>query len=302
MQIGMVGLGRMGGNMVLRLIKGGHDCVVFDIDRAVVQKFVKRNVHGAPSLNELVSILKKPRAVWVMVPAGKPTEEVIGKLALLMEPGDTIIDGGNSYYKDDFNRAEKLRKEGIHYLDVGVSGGIWGLENGYSIMVGGEEKIVQQLSPIFGTLAESPDRGWGHVGPTGAGHYVKMVHNGMIYGILQAYAEGFELLNNKKEFDLDLQKIADIWRYSSVARSWLLDLISSSLGEDPELKDIAAHISDSGEGRWTVIEAIEQNCSIPIISMSLLRRFRSREDAPFSDKLIAKLRNLFGGHELPKEN
>jgi 6-phosphogluconate dehydrogenase len=302
MQIGMVGLGRMGGNMVLRLIKGGHDCVVFDIDRAVVQKFVKRNVHGAPSLNELVSILKKPRAVWVMVPAGKPTEEVIGKLALLMEPGDTIIDGGNSYYKDDFNRAEKLRKEGIHYLDVGVSGGIWGLEKGYSIMIGGEEKIVQQLSTIFDTLAESPDRGWGRVGPTGAGHYVKMVHNGMIYGILQAYAEGFELLNNKREFDLDLREIADIWRYSSVARSWLLDLISSSLGEDPELKDIAAHISDSGEGRWTVIEAIEQNCSIPIISMSLLRRFRSREDAPFSDKLIAKLRNLFGGHELPKED
>jgi 6-phosphogluconate dehydrogenase len=302
MQIGMVGLGRMGGNMVLRLIKGGHDCVVFDIKRAVVQRFVRRNAHGTFSLNELISALKKPRAVWVMVTAGKPTDEVIGKLALLMEPGDTIIDGGNSYYKDDFNRAEKLRKEGIHYLDVGVSGGIWGLEKGYSIMIGGEEKIVQQLSPIFETLAESPDRGWGRVGPTGAGHYVKMVHNGMIYGILQAYAEGFELLNNKREFELDLREIADIWRYSSVARSWLLDLISSSLGEDPELKDIAAHISDSGEGRWTVIEAIEQNCSIPIISMSLLRRFRSREDAPFSDKLIAKLRNLFGGHELPKED
>jgi 6-phosphogluconate dehydrogenase len=302
MQIGMVGLGRMGGNMVLRLIKGGHDCVVFDADHAVVESFIRSKARGTFSLTELVSTLKKPRAVWVMVPAGNPTEEAVGKLAQLMEPGDTIIDGGNSYYKDDFHRAEKLREKGIHYLDVGVSGGIWGLENGYSIMIGGEDNVVQQLSPIFETLAESPERGWGRVGPAGAGHYVKMVHNGMIYGILQAYAEGFELLNNKKEFDLDLREIADIWRYSSVARSWLLDLISSSLEEDPELKDVAAHISDSGEGRWTVIEAIEQNCSIPIISMSLLRRFRSREDAPFSDKLIAKLRNLFGGHELPKKN
>jgi 6-phosphogluconate dehydrogenase len=301
MQIGMVGLGRMGGNMVLRLIRGGHDCVVFDVDRAVVQRFEKHSASVTASLKELISSLRKPRAVWIMVPAGKPTEEVIEKLSLLMEPGDTIIEGGNSYYKDDFNRAEKLRKEGVRFLDVGVSGGIWGLEKGYCIMIGGDETDVQRLSPIFRTLAESPDRGWGRVGPTGAGHYVKMVHNGMIYGILQAYAEGFELLDNKREFGLNLGEIADMWRYSSVARSWLLDLISSSLGEDPELNDIAARISDSGEGRWTVIEAIEQNCSIPIISMSLLRRFRSREDAPFSDKLIAKLRNLFGGHELPKE-
>lgn len=300
MQIGMIGLGRMGGNMVVRLLKAGHDCVVYDIDSDRVVRCAAQGASGAQSIDALVSQLEAPRSVWLMLPAGHPTEEVISELSGLLMKGDTIIDGGNSYYKDDFRRKEQLHNLEIHYIDAGLSGGIWGLEHGYSIMIGGDTEAVQHLRPIFEALAESPDRGWGHVGPTGAGHYVKMVHNGMIYGLLQAYAEGFELLEGKQGFNLDLQEIAGIWCSSSVARSWLLDIIRSALEEDPELKGIAARIDDSGEGRWTVIEAMEQNRSIPIISMSLLRRIRSREDEPYSDKLIAKLRNLFGGHALPK--
>jgi len=300
MQIGMVGLGRMGANMVLRLLRNGHECVVFDIDAPKVKNLTEAGAKGASTLLDLVSTLDRPRTLWVMLPAGPPTEETITALAELVDSGDLIVDGGNSHYREDARKEAMLGKKGVHYLDVGLSGGIWGLEQGYSIMIGGEADDVKRLKPVLEALASSPDKGWGHVGPTGAGHYVKMVHNGMIYGLLQAYAEGFELLKNKKEYDLDLHGIADIWRYSSVARSWLLDLISAALEEDQDLEDIAPHIADSGEGRWTVMEAIEQNCSIPIISLSLLRRLRSREEAPYSDRLIAKLRNLFGGHDLPK--
>lgn len=300
MQIGMVGLGRMGSNMVLRLLKDGHECVVYDLDTKKMKALVERGAQHASSLEEMVQLLRRPRSLWIMLPAGKPTEEVFESLAGLMEPEDLIVDGGNSYYKDDISRAEMLKARGMYYLDVGMSGGIWGLEHGYSIMIGGEKRAVQRLEPIFRSLAATAERGWGHVGPTGAGHYVKMVHNGMIYGLLQAYAEGFELLRYKKGYDLDLKEIADIWRYSSVARSWLLDLISTALEDDQTLEGIASVVADSGEGRWTVLEAIEQGCSVPVITLSLLRRFRSREDEPYSDKLIAKLRNLFGGHELPR--
>jgi 6-phosphogluconate dehydrogenase len=300
MKIGMIGLGRMGANMVLRLMNDGHECVVYDLDAEKVNVLTAKGAVGAASLEEMVHVLPKPRSLWLMLPAGKPTETTLSTLAGLLESEDLIVEGGNSYYKEDVPRAKMLAERGIHYLDVGLSGGIWGLEHGYSIMIGGEERMVQRLESVFSSLAESPDQGWGRVGPTGAGHYVKMVHNGMIYGLLQAYAEGFELLSNKKEYALDLKGIADMWRYSSVARSWLLDLISSALEHDQSLEHIASRIADSGEGRWTVIESIEQGCSVPVISAALLRRFRSQEPDPFADKLIAKLRNLFGGHELPE--
>jgi 6-phosphogluconate dehydrogenase len=297
MKLGMVGVGRMGGNMVLRLLRDGHECAVFDTETSRVESLVKAGAAGASSLEELVSMLKRPRALWVMLPAGPPTEETITALADLMGSGDLIVDGGNSYYKEDARKKTMLEKRGIEYLDVGLSGGIWGLEHGYSIMIGGKESAVRRLEPVFRSLAPSPDRGWARVGPTGAGHYVKMVHNGMIYGLLQAYAEGFELLESKKEYDLDLHKIADSWRYGSVARSWLLDIIASALEKDQTLEDVAPYVADSGEGRWTVMEAIELNRSVPVISISLMRRLRSREEAPYGDRLIAKLRNIFGGHE-----
>ncbi len=301
MQIGMVGLGKMGANMTRRLIKGGHVCVVFDLDGNNVKQLEKEGALGSVSLNGIVEKLKPPRAVWVMVPAGKPTERTISDLAAVLEPGDAIIDGGNSYYKDDIRRAIELKKNGLDYIDVGTSGGVWGLEQGYSIMVGGEKRVVLRLVPIFQTLAPGPDTGWGHVGPTGAGHFVKMVHNGIEYGLAQAYAEGFELMKLKDEFDLDLHQIAGIWRFGSVVRSWLLDLIERVLAENPDLDGIAAYVPDSGEGRWAVIESIEEECSSPVISMSLFRRFRSRMENPFSDKLLSAMRNQFGGHEMKEE-
>jgi 6-phosphogluconate dehydrogenase len=301
MKIAMIGLGKMGANMAHRLISNGHQVVGVDRSTDVAQKLATEfGLIPAATLEDAVAVLSPPRTIWVMVPAGDPTEAVIKNLADLLSPGDTIIDGGNTFYKDDIRRAKSLKEKGIHYVDVGTSGGVWGLKEGYSLMVGGETEAVASLTPIFETLAPSADQGWGHVGPVGAGHFVKMVHNGIEYGLMQAYAEGFELMEHKTDMYLDLHQIAEIWRYGSVVRSWLLDLTAAALEENPTLEGIAAYVPDSGEGRWTVAEAIDLNCSIPVISMALQRRFRSREDEPFGDKLLSAMRNQFGGHAIKK--
>jgi 6-phosphogluconate dehydrogenase len=261
-----------------------------------------KGADGAYSLKEVAQKLKIPRAIWLMIPAGDPVDKTIEGLLPYLEKGDIIIDGGNSYYKDTLRRAETLKEKGIHYVDCGTSGGIWGLSEGYSMMVGGDKDVVDTIRPIFETLAPGPKRGWGHVGPVASGHFVKMVHNGIEYGIMEAYAEGFELMKHKEEFSLDMHQISEIWRYGSVVRSWLLDLTADALKDNPELEGIAAWVPDSGEGRWTVLEAIEQSCSIPVITAALERRFRSREEAPFGDKLLAAMRKGFGGHEIKKED
>lgn len=301
MKLAMVGLGKMGGNMARRLLKSGHQVVGVDQHPEVVDKLTEEfGLIPAATLKDAVGKLTSPRVVWVMVPAGNPTEAVINDLKDLLSEGDIVIDGGNSFYQDDICRASHLKEKGISFVDAGTSGGIWGLEEGYSLMVGGEEAAVKQITPILKTLAPTPELGWGHVGPVGAGHFVKMIHNGIEYGMMEAYAEGFQLLEKKKEMDLDLHQIAEIWRYGSVVRSWLLDLTAAALKENPELEGIAAFVPDSGEGRWTVAEAIDLNCSIPVISMALQRRFRSREEAPYADKLLAAMRNQFGGHAVKK--
>jgi len=301
MELAMIGLGKMGANMATRLLRGGHRMVAFDLNEAAIQKAETEGAIGARTLKEAVEKLSAPRVVWVMVPAGAPTEAVISELTGLLSSGDTIIDGGNTLYKDDIRRAAALAEKGIQYVDVGTSGGVWGLAEGYSMMVGGEDVAVEDLRPALETLAPSPDLGWGHVGPVGAGHFVKMVHNGIEYGLMQAYAEGFELMDHKTEMNLDLHQIAEIWRHGSVVRSWLLDLTAAALEENPSLDGIAAFVPDSGEGRWTVAEAIDLNCSIPVISMALQRRFRSREEAPFGDKLLSAMRGQFGGHAVKKD-
>jgi 6-phosphogluconate dehydrogenase len=301
MDIAMIGLGKMGSNMVLRLLGGGHRVVAYDLHEAAIQSAEAAGAEGARSLAEVATKLSPPRAVWVMVPSGNPTESTITALAEHLSPGDIIVDGGNSNYKDSLRRAAWLKERGLHFVDVGTSGGVWGLTEGYSIMVGGEATVVAQLRPIFKTLAPAADQGWGHVGPNGAGHFVKMIHNGIEYGLMQAYAEGFELMQQKKEFNLDLAQIAQIWRYGSVIRSWLLDLTAAALAENVTLAGIAAYVPDSGEGRWTVVEAIELGCAIPVITMALERRFRSRQEAPFADKLLAAMRQQFGGHEVKRE-
>jgi len=301
MELAMIGLGKMGANMTTRLLRGGHRMVAFDLSEDAVQKAEAEGAKGALSLDEVVESLSAPRAVWVMVPAGNPTESTVNALAERLSPGDIIIDGGNSNYKDSQRRAAELKEQGLFYVDVGTSGGVWGLAEGYSMMVGGEDQAVEHLRPALETLAPAADRGWGHVGPAGAGHFVKMVHNGIEYGLMQAYAEGFELMEQKTEMGLDLHQIAEIWRYGSVVRSWLLDLTANALRENPTLDGTAAYVPDSGEGRWTVVEAIDLNCSIPVISMALQRRFRSREQAPFGDKLISAMRGQFGGHAVKKE-
>jgi 6-phosphogluconate dehydrogenase len=300
MKIGMIGLGKMGANMTKRLLQGGHQVVVSDLNEEAVINAVKDGAIAANSLETLPSLLTTPRAVWVMVPAGGPTENVINTLATVLSPGDIIIDGGNSNYKDSMRRAALLREIGLYFVDVGTSGGVWGLSEGYSMMVGGSDEAVAHLRPALETLAPGVDFGWGHVGPSGSGHFVKMVHNGIEYGLMQAYAEGFELMSHKEEFGLDLHQIAEIWRYGSVVRSWLLDLTAAALADNPTLEGIAAYVPDSGEGRWTVVEAIELNCAIPVITLALQRRFRSREEAPFADKLLAAMRNQFGGHAVKK--
>ncbi len=300
MELGMIGLGRMGGHMVRRLLKGGHRVVVYDPAAAAVEALVKQGAIGASSLAELVAKLNKPRAVWLMVPAGEAVESTIRALKDHLSPGDILIDGGNSNYKDSLRRARALAERGLFFLDVGTSGGVWGLEQGYCLMVGGEPQAFRRLEPVFQTLAPAPDRGYGHVGPAGAGHFVKMVHNGIEYALMEAYAEGFELMRAKREFDLNLAQIAQLWRYGSVVRSWLLDLVARSLEENPELEGIQAYVEDSGEGRWTVQESVELAVPAPVITSSLQARFRSRQEQPFGARLLAALRQQFGGHEVRK--
>ena len=296
MELGMIGLGRMGGNMALRLSKGGHDVVGYDPNQQVVQDYVKQGISGASSLEDLVGRLSAPRAVWSMVPSGEVTEATINRLGELLSPGDTVIDGGNSYYKDSMRRAAVLEEKDIYFLDSGTSGGIWGLAEGYCLMVGGDSDAFSRLEPILQTLAPAGDRGYGHVGPAGAGHFVKMVHNGIEYGMMQAYAEGFEIMEAKKEFDLDLASIAEIWRHGSVVRSWLLDLTAAALQEEPDLSSLQAYVDDSGEGRWTVQESVDLAVPAPVISASLQARFRSRQENSFGARLLAAMRNQFGGH------
>ena len=301
MQLGMIGLGRMGANMVERLLRGGHQLVGYDRDPAAVQRVAEKGASGADSLAALAQQLKPPRAVWLMVPAGDPVDQTIEALIPHMSRGDVILDGGNSNYKDTVRRAAALKTEGLGFVDVGTSGGIWGLAEGYSMMIGGDAQVVERLKPIFETLAPAADQGWGRVGPSGSGHFVKMVHNGIEYGLMQAYAEGFALMERKTEYGLDMQQIAEIWRTGSVVRSWLLDLTARALAENPSLTGIAPYVADSGEGRWTVMEAIELGCSIPVITLALQRRFRSQETEPFADKLLAVMRQQFGGHAVKRD-
>lgn len=296
MELGMVGLGKMGRNMVTRLLTGGHRLVVHDLNAEVVQAVAAEGGIAAESAVNLAEKLKAPRAVWVMVPAGKPTEAVITVLAEALKPGDIIIDGGNSNYKDSMRRGEWLQQKGIHFVDVGTSGGIWGLTDGYSMMVGGAKEAVDYIRPALETLAPAPDQGWGHVGPTGSGHFVKMIHNGIEYGMMQAFAEGFDIMQAKTEFELDLYQIAEIWRTGSVIRSWMLDLTALALKADPTLADIKPWVADSGEGRWTVFEAIDRDVPAPVITLSLMMRFASRDEDSYAAKLLAALRNQFGGH------
>jgi len=297
----MIGLGRMGANMAQRLMRGGHSVVGFDPADAARTALQEKGADAAANLEALVAKLQAPRVVWLMVPAGAITDSTITSLVPLLAAGDTIIDGGNSNYRDTQRRAAAVAARKINYVDSGTSGGVWGLTEGYSLMIGGEKPIVERLRPIFETLAPAPNQGWGHVGPVGAGHYTKMIHNGIEYGLMQAYAEGFSILQHKSEFGLDLHQVAEIWRYGSVVRSWLLDLTSSALQKNPTLKGIAPYVADSGEGRWTVADAIELGVSAPVITLSLLERLRSRDDDSFTDKLLAAMRNQFGGHPIKAE-
>ncbi len=298
MKIGFVGLGKMGMNMVQRLRNDNHDIVAYARTVETVKIAEEKGAEGAASLQEVIAKLEKPRIVWVMVPSGKATEDNISALSEMMESGDILIDGGNSMYKDSVRRAAELKKKNISFMDVGTSGGIWGLQIGYCMMIGGEKSTFEIMEPLFKTLA--PENGYAHVGPNGAGHYVKMVHNGIEYGMLQAYAEGFEILNAKKEFNLDLHKISSLWNQGSVVRSWLLELAESAFSKEADLDSIRGYVEDSGEGRWTVAEAVELDVPAPVITLSLLERFRSRQDESFSAKVIAALRNEFGGHAVKK--
>lgn len=320
MQLGMIGLGRMGGNMARRLMRNGHQCVVFDLSPDNVRALASDGAAGAESMEDFVKKLAKPRAAWVMVPAGAATETTVMKLASLMEPGDTIIDGGNSYYIDDVRRSKILKEKGIHYLDVGTSGGVWGLERGYCMMLGGSKESADRLDPIFKTLApgigevpptagregkkSTASEGYLYCGPSGAGHFVKMVHNGIEYGLMQAYAEGFDIMRNatskevpeERRYSFDLPDIAELWRRGSVVGSWLLDLTAMALTENPDLKRFTGNVQDSGEGRWTIIAAIEEAVPCEVLSASLYTRFRSRQDHTFAEKMLSGMRNKFGGH------
>jgi 6-phosphogluconate dehydrogenase len=324
MQLGMIGLGRMGGNMVRRLLRAKHQCVVFDQSPDQVERLVSEGAVGAASLDEFIQTLTKPRAAWVMVPAGDATEQTVTALAERMESGDIIIDGGNSYFKDDVRRAAVWRSKGLHYIDVGTSGGIWGLERGYCLMIGGPKDAVQRLDPIFKTLApgrgdipRTPGReklagaaeeGYLHCGPTGAGHFVKMVHNGIEYGVMQSYAEGFDILRGvgakelpeERRYQLNLADIAEVWRRGSVIGSWLLDLTAMALAESPTLANFTGVVQDSGEGRWTVEAAVEEAVPAEVLTSALYTRFRSRQEHEFAEKMLSAMRSKFGGHvELP---
>ncbi len=327
MQIGLVGLGRMGANMSRRLKKGGHTCTVFDLNPDNVKKLVADGAQGASSLEDLVKSLPKPRAVWVMVPAGKATESTVQALAAVMEEGDTIIDGGNSFYKDDIRRAAELKKRGIDYMDAGTSGGVWGLERGYCLMIGGTDAAFARLEPIFATLAPgigtiertpgrdkvggTSEQGYLHTGPAGSGHFVKMVHNGIEYGVMQAYAEGFDIMMHKdskdlpedERFTLNLPDIAELWRRGSVVGSWLLDLTAMALVENPTLSEYSGSVEDSGEGRWTINAAIEEAVPCEVLASALFTRFRSRKEHTFAEKVLSAMRFKFGGHvERPTGN
>ncbi len=320
MQLGMVGLGRMGANMVRRLMQGGHECAIFDVNPDNVKSLAREGAVGSESLDDFVGKLRKPRAAWVMVPAGGPTEQTVTDLADRMDPGDAIIDGGNSYFKDDVRRAAALREKGIHYVDVGTSGGIRGVDRGYCLMIGGDAEAVGRLESIFQTLSpgkggiektvgrqtvkSSAEEGYLHCGPAGAGHFVKMVHNGIEYGLMQAYAEGFDILQNadvetlpeKHRYTLNVADIAEVWRRGSVVGSWLLDLTAMALSEDPDLSEYTGFVQDSGEGRWTVMTAVEEAVPADVLSASLYARFRSRQDHTFAEKLLSAMRRKFGGH------
>ncbi|MGZ8425519.1 MAG: phosphogluconate dehydrogenase (NAD(+)-dependent, decarboxylating) [Candidatus Binatia bacterium] len=297
MELGMIGLGRMGANMTERLVRGGHKVITYDRSAEAIQRVVDKGAVGARSLADFVKQLSLPRAIWLMVPSGDAVDQTIEQLLPSLTEGDIIIDGGNSNYKDSIRRAEKLKQHKLHFVDAGTSGGIWGLQNGYCMMVGGEKEIVNRLEPIFLTLA--PKDGYLHVGPNGAGHFVKMVHNGIEYGMMQAYGEGFELLK-ASQFDVDLAKVSRLWNQGSVVRSWLLELCQSAFEKDPKLDGIKGYVDDSGEGRWTVIEAIERGVAAPVLAHSLFARFSSRQQDAFSNKVIAALRNEFGGHAVKK--
>jgi 6-phosphogluconate dehydrogenase len=320
MQIGLVGLGRMGANMVKRLIRGGHSLTVFDLNAENVKKLASEGAEGADSLEDLVHKLPKPRAIWVMVPSGNATESTVMEIAAALEAGDIIIDGGNSFYKDDIRRAAVLKQKGIHYVDAGTSGGVWGLERGYCLMVGAHKDAFDYLEPIFKTLApgigdieRTPGReaaggtselGYLHTGPPGSGHFVKMVHNGIEYGLMQAYAEGFDVMANKnstelpedQRFDLNLADISELWRRGSVVGSWLLDLTAMALVENPTLSNYSGNVDDSGEGRWTINAAVEEAVPVEVLASALFRRFRSRKDHTFSDRMLSAMRFKFGGH------
>jgi 6-phosphogluconate dehydrogenase len=298
MQLGMIGLGRMGANMTTRLIRGGHTMVAYDRDPAAVERSAGDGATGASSLQDFLSKLSAPRAVWIMVPSGDPTDSTITDLLGLLQPGDVIIDGGNSRWTDSKQRYLRCKDKGVSFVDAGTSGGVWGLANGYCLMVGGDEEAVKRVEPIFLTLA--PKDGYAHVGPSGAGHFSKMVHNGIEYGMLAAYGEGFEILE-KSEYKYDLHQLASIWRYGSVVRSWLLELLELALQNDPQLSKVKGWVADSGEGRWTVQAAIDEDVPAPVITASLMSRFVSRQDESFSAKIIAALRNEFGGHAIKSE-
>ena len=298
MELGMVGLGRMGANMVERLVRGGHKVVGYDRDAGAVARVTAAGAGGADSLANLAGKLQQRRAIWIMVPSGAPVDDTIAQLIPHLSKDDILIDGGNSNYKDTQRRAVSVKAQGFQFVDVGTSGGIWGLKEGYSMMVGGDKPTVEYLRPLLETLAPGKDQGWGRVGPSGSGHFVKMVHNGIEYGMMQAYAEGFAILKKKNEFALDMHQISEIWRTGSVVRSWLLDLLSIALKENAEMAGIAPYVSDSGEGRWTVAEAIDLDVPAPVITLSLLQRLTSRDSDSYSDKLLAAMRNQFGGHAI----
>ncbi len=300
MELGIIGLGKMGGNMAERLRLAGHKVVGFDFSKEAVDKLTAAGSVGVSSLEDLVKNLSAPRAIWIMVPAGDPVDQTIAKLEPLMQKDDTFIDGGNSNYKDSQRRHTEATAKGFNFIDAGTSGGVWGLKEGYSLMIGGDKEPVERLRPIFEALAPAKDKGWGHVGPAGSGHFVKMVHNGIEYGLMQAYAEGLSIMGAKKELGLDLTQITQIWQYGSVVRSWLLDLTADALKKNPTLAGMEAYVADSGEGRWTVFEAIDLNVSAPVITESLLRRLRSREENNFTDRVISIMRNEFGGHAIKK--
>ncbi|WP_430389814.1 phosphogluconate dehydrogenase (NAD(+)-dependent, decarboxylating) [Dyella sp. 20L07] len=301
MKLGMIGLGRMGANMAQRLMGGGHQLVGFDAKPEARKELENKGAVSADSLTALVAALPNPRTLWLMVPAGDITDDTLKQLLPLLAPGDTVIDGGNSNYKDTMRRAETFARLQIHYIDCGTSGGVWGLAEGYSLMIGGDEAAVERMRPIFEALAPAKDQGWGRVGPVGSGHFTKMIHNGIEYGMMQAYAEGLSILQHKHEFALDLHQVAEIWRYGSVVRSWLLDLTAAALAKNPTMSGIAPYVADSGEGRWTVDEAIDLNVPAPVITQSLIERLRSRDTDSFSDKLLSAMRNEFGGHPIKSE-